>query len=61
MSDSLWRVTVNSLFPNDNKVQNIFEKHYADEAAACAAALRQEGIDNGWSTSATIVRVEELG
>ncbi|RZT58234.1 hypothetical protein EV283_0001 [Sphingomonas sp. BK036] len=61
MTDRLWKVTVSSLFPNDNKVESVYEGHHADEAAACDAALTKEAIRNGGSTIDRVVGVEEIG
>lgn len=56
---TLWKVTVNSLFPNDKRLEMIFEGYYPSEKAACAAALYKEAIDHGGSTIPTIVKVEQ--
>ncbi len=61
MTDRLWKVTVNSLFPNDNRVESVYEGHHADEAAACDAALTWKAIDNGGSTIDRVQKVEEIG
>lgn len=55
----LWKVTVSSLFPNDHRVENVYEGYHASEEAACGAALHKEGIDYGGSTIPTIVKVED--
>jgi hypothetical protein len=57
----LWQVTVSSLFPNDNRVESVYEERHADKASACDAALRKEAVDNGGSTIASIVKVEKIG
>jgi len=61
MTDRLWKVTVSSLFPNDSRVESIYEGHHADEAAARDAALQEEAFDNGGSTIARVVAVEGVG
>jgi len=61
MTDTLWKVTVSSLFPNDERVESVYEGQHADQAAACDAALTREAIENGGSTIARIVSVEEAG
>jgi hypothetical protein len=61
MTDRLWKVTVSSLFPNDNKVKSVYEGHHADEAAARDAALTREAIHNGGSTIDRVEKVEEIG
>lgn len=61
MKDRLWKVTVSSLFPNDNRVESVYEGHHADEAAACDAALTRKAIDNGGSTIDRVQKVEEIG
>lgn len=57
----LWRVTVSSLFPNDQRVESVYEGRHAGEAAARDAALHKEAIEHGGSTIPTIVEVEEVG
>lgn len=54
----LWKVTVSSLFPNDHRVENVYEGYHASEEAACGAALYKEGIDHGGSTIPTIVKID---
>ena len=54
----LWKVTVSSIFPNDHRVENVYEGYHVNEEAACGAALHKEGIDHGGSTIPTIVKVE---
>ena len=54
----LWKVTVSSLFPNDHRVENVYEGYHASEEAACGAALHKEGIDHGGTTIPTIVKVD---
>lgn len=61
MTDRLWKVTVSSLFPNDNRVESVYEGHHADEAAARDAALTRKAIDNGGSTIDHVQKVEEIG
>ena len=61
MKDRLWKVTVSSLFPNDNRVESVYEGHHADEAAARDAALTRKAIDNGGSTIDRVQKVEEIG
>jgi len=61
MTDRLWKVTVSSLFPNDNQVESVYEGHHADEAAARDAALTRKAIDNGGSTIDRVQKVEEIG
>ena len=60
MTNSLWKVTVSSLFPNDNRVESVYEGHHTDEVAARDAALHKEAIHNGGSTIADVVAVEEV-
>jgi len=61
MTDRLWKVTVSSLFPNDNKVESVYEGHHANDAAARDAALTKAAIDNGGSTIDRVVGVEQIG
>jgi len=61
MTDRLWKVTVSSLYPNDNRVESVYEGHHADEAAARDAALTRKAIDNGGSTIDRVEKVEEIG
>lgn len=61
MTDGLWKVTVSSLFPNDNRVESVYEGHHVDEAAARDAALTRKAIDNGGSTIDRVQKVEEIG
>ena len=61
MTDRLWKVTVSSLFPNDNRVESVYEGHHANEAAASDAALTRKAIDNGGSTIDRVQKVEEIG
>lgn len=61
MTDRLWIVTVSSLYPNDNRVQSVYEGHHADEAAARDAALTKKAMDNGGSTIDRVEKVEEIG
>lgn len=61
MTDRLWKVTVSSLFPNDNRVESVYEGHHAGEAAACDAALTWKAIENGGSTIDRVQKVEEIG
>lgn len=56
-----WKVTVSSLFPNDHRVEKVFEGYHTSEEAACDAALHKEAVDHGGSTIATIVKVEHAG
>jgi hypothetical protein len=58
--ETLWRVTVSSLFPNDHRVESTYEGRYADEKAACNTALSREATENGGSTIATIVKAEKV-
>ncbi|RYF22031.1 MAG: hypothetical protein EOO77_04925 [Oxalobacteraceae bacterium] len=60
MTDRLWRVTVSSLFPNDNRVESVYEGHHADKAAASDAALTWMAIDNGGSTIDRVESVERI-
>lgn len=60
MMDRFWKVTVSSLFPNDSRVESIYEGHHADEAEARDAALYREAVDNGGSTIARVLDVEEI-
>lgn len=57
-SKKLWKVTVSSLFPNDHRVENVYQGYHASEEAACGAALHKEGNDHGGSTIPTIMKVE---
>lgn len=59
-TETLWKVTVSSLFPNDYRVESSYEGRHADEKAACDAALFREATDNGGSTIATVVRAEKI-
>ncbi|MEG3166440.1 hypothetical protein U1701_17810 [Sphingomonas sp. PB2P19] len=61
MTDRLWKVTVSSLYPNDNRVESVYEGHHADEAAARDGALTKKAMDNGGSTIDCVVGVEEIG
>ena len=61
MTDRLWKVTVSSLFPNDNRVESVYEGHHTDEVAARDAALIRKAIDNGGSTIDRVQKVEEIG
>jgi len=61
MTDRLWKVTVSSLFPNDNRVESVYEGHHADEAAARDAALTRKAIDSGGSAIDRVQKVEEIG
>ena len=61
MTDRLWKVTVSSLFPNDNRVESVYEGHHTDEAAARDAALTRKAIDNGGSTIDRVQKGEEIG
>lgn len=54
-------MTVNSLFPNDNRVESVYEGHHPDEATACNAALTWKAIANGGSTIDRVEKVEEVG
>lgn len=58
---SLWKVTVSSLYPNDNRVESVYERHHADEAAARDAALTWKAIENGGSTIDRVDKVEQIG
>ncbi|RYF00777.1 MAG: hypothetical protein EOO77_33615 [Oxalobacteraceae bacterium] len=59
-TETLWKVTVSSLFPNDNRVEGVYEGRHADEAAARDAALTKEAIENGGSTIARVESVEVI-
>lgn len=61
MTDRLWKVTVSSLFPNDNRAESVYEGYHADETAARDAALTEKAIDNGGSTIDRIESVERIG
>lgn len=61
MTDSLWKVTVSSLFPNDSRAESVYEWRHADEDAAREAALLQVAIDHGGSALDTIIDVEKIG
>lgn len=61
MTNRRWKVTVSSLFPNDNRVETVYEGAHADEEAACDAALTTTAIGNGGSTIDRIEKVEEIG
>ena len=54
----LWKVTVSRLFPNDHRVENIYEGYHASEEVACGAAIHNEGVDHGGATIPTILKVE---
>lgn len=60
-TETLWKVTVSSLFPNDHRVESTYEGRHADEEAARDAALSNEGADNGGSTIAAVVKAEKIG
>lgn len=60
-TETLWKVTVSSLFPNDHRVESSYEGWHADEKAARDAALFKEATDNGGSSIATIVKAEKIG
>lgn len=61
MTDTLWKVTVSSLFPNDERVESVYEGQHADEAAACDAALTRKAIENGGSSIDRVEKVEAIG
>lgn len=61
MTDRLWKVTVSSLYPNDSRAESVYEGYYADEAAACDAALNKKAMDNGGSTIDRVEEVEKIG
>ena len=61
VTGNLWKVTVSSLFPNDNRVEIIYEGRHADEAAACDAALTWKAIDHGGSTIDRVDKAEQIG
>lgn len=61
MTGSLWRITVSSLFPNDHRLESIYEGRHANGDAARDAALTKEAIDHGGSTIPAVVRIEEIG
>lgn len=58
--ETLWKVTVSSLFPNDNRVEGVYEGHHADEAAARDAALLWKAVANGGSSIDRIEKVERI-
>ena len=58
---TLWKVTLSSLFPNDQRVESSYEGWHADEKAARDAALSKEATDNGGSTIATVVKAQKIG
>lgn len=57
-TETLWKVTVSSLFPNDTRVESVYEGQHADEAAARDAALTWKAIDNGGSSIDRVEKVE---
>lgn len=59
-TETLWKVTVSSLFPNDNRVESVYEGRHSDEAAARDAALTWKAIDNGGSTIDRVEKAEEI-
>lgn len=61
MADRHWKVTVSSLFPDDDRVESIYEGHHADETAARDAALTKKAIKNGGATIDRVEKVEEIG
>ena len=61
MTDTLWKVTVSSLFPNDERVESVYEGQHADQAAACDAALTRKAIENGGSSIDRVEKVEAIG
>jgi hypothetical protein len=56
----LWRITISSLFPNDHRVETVYEGRHESEEAAREAALAKEGVDHGWSTIATVTGAEAI-
>lgn len=60
-TETLWKVMVSGLFPNNRRVESSYEGRHANEEAARVAALSKEAIDNGGSTIATVVSVEKIG
>ena len=58
MKEESWKVTVESLFPNDRRAERVYEGRYADETEAREAALGEEAKENGGSTIATVLKVE---
>jgi hypothetical protein len=61
MTDTLWKVTVSSLFPNDNRVESLYEGRHPDEATARDAALIWKAIENGGSSIDRVEKVEAIG
>ncbi len=61
MANRRWKVTISSLFPNDNRVETVYEGAHADKEAAFDAALSRKAIGNGGSTIDRIEKVEEIG
>jgi len=55
-----WKVTVSSLFPNDQRIESVYEGLHAHGNAACDAALFKEARENGGATIPTIVKIEEV-
>ncbi len=60
MTEKLWKVTVSSLFPNDSRVESVYEGRHADEATAREAALHVEWLANGGATIVHVEHVEEI-
>lgn len=60
-TETLWKVTVSSLFPNGQRVESSYEGWHADEKAACDTALFKEATSNGGSTIATVVKADKIG
>ena len=60
-TETLWKVTVSSLFPNDHRAESTYKGRHADEKTAREAALAKEGAENGGSTIATVVKAEKIG
>jgi len=60
-TETLWKVTVSSLFPNDHRVESSYEGRHVDEEAARDAALFKEATNNGGSTIAAVVKTEKIG
>lgn len=54
----LWKITLQSLFPNDEKKETVFWGYHMSEAQARDAALRWIAKEMGGSSIDTILSVE---
>jgi hypothetical protein len=55
---NLWKISLSSLYPSDEKKESVFWGYHFDEAKARDAALRWLANQNGGSTVDTILSVE---